>query len=51
MDAKEWKAGIGHRVDEVFDQMMSIGGEVVIFASEGDNAHARIDPAKPGDAV
>src|SRR5581483_905432 len=37
--AEERKARIGYRVDQSLDQAFALGGEVVVLAAEGNDAH------------
>lgn len=51
VDAEEGKGGVGDGVDEVADQMAGFGGELEIFAAEGDDADVVFRAGEGGDAV
>ena len=51
VDAEEGEGGVGHGVNEVANEMAGFGGELEIFAAEGEDADVILGASKLSDAV
>ena len=51
VDAEEGKFGVGHGVDEVADEVALGGGELEVFAAEGEDAQVEFGLGLAGEAV
>jgi hypothetical protein len=51
MNAQERKVRVGHRVDEVLDEVALLRPELVVLATERHDLRPRLHPAEPSHAV